>query len=93
MNSGDLKTVNCVEISKSNFFRITTLSLHSICSESKKKYQKHLFTCVCDTAKDLFGYSHSIKDQFLYRIGVVSVLYLVKKKYFKCIGISIALDI
>ena len=36
MNSGDLKTYKCVQISKSNFFTITILSLHSICSESKK---------------------------------------------------------
>ena len=36
MNSGDLKTYKYVKISKSNFFTITMLSLHSICSESKK---------------------------------------------------------
>ena len=36
MNSRDLKTSKYVKISKSNFFAITILSLHSICSESKK---------------------------------------------------------
>ena len=37
INSGDLKTYKRVKISKSNFFTITILSLHSICSESNKK--------------------------------------------------------
>ena len=36
MNSGDLKTYKSVKISKLIFFTITILSLHSICSESKK---------------------------------------------------------
>ena len=36
MNSGDLKTYKCVKIWKSNVLTITILSLHSICSESKK---------------------------------------------------------
>ena len=36
MNSGDLKRYKYVKISKSNFFTITILSLHSIHSESKK---------------------------------------------------------
>ena len=35
MNSGDHKTYKYVKISKSNFFAITILSLHSICLESK----------------------------------------------------------
>ena len=43
MNSGDLKMYKYVKISKSNFFTITLLSLHSICSESKK-YQSLIFT-------------------------------------------------
>ena len=42
MNSGDLKTYKCVKISKSNFFTITILSLHSICSESKKRILKKI---------------------------------------------------
>ena len=42
MNSGDLNTYKHVKISKSNIFTITMLSLHSICSESKKQF-KHLF--------------------------------------------------
>ena len=37
MNSGGLKTYKCVKISKSKFFTITIISLHSICKESKKK--------------------------------------------------------
>ena len=37
MNSGDLKTYKYVKITKSNFFTITILSLHSIYSESKKR--------------------------------------------------------
>ena len=37
MNSGDLKTYKCVKISKSNFFTIAMLSLHSMCSESKNQ--------------------------------------------------------
>ena len=53
MNSGELKTYKYVKISKSNFFMITILSLHSICSESKKLFQHVLnlktklksFTC------------------------------------------------
>ena len=35
MNSGDLKMYKYVKISKLNFFTITILSLHCICSESK----------------------------------------------------------
>ena len=40
MNSGDLKTYKSIKISKSNFFTITILSLHSICSESKKQLSR-----------------------------------------------------
>ena len=46
MISGDLKTYKNIQISKSNFFTITILSLNSICSESKNeilhKLQKNL---------------------------------------------------
>ena len=37
MNSGDLKTYKYFKISKLNFFSITILSLHSICSESNNQ--------------------------------------------------------
>ena len=37
MNSGDIKMYKYVKISKSNFFTITILSIHSTCSESKIK--------------------------------------------------------
>ena len=38
MSSGDLETYICVKISKSIFFAIAILSLHSICSESKNPF-------------------------------------------------------
>ena len=41
MNSGDLKTYEYVKISKSNFFTITILPLHTICSESKKEAKEN----------------------------------------------------
>ena len=45
MNSIDLKTYKFVKISKSNFFTITVLSIHNLCSESKNKYLKsEIFT-------------------------------------------------
>ena len=39
MNSEDLITYKYIKISKSNFFTIAILSLHSICSESKKGFK------------------------------------------------------
>ena len=39
MNSGDLKTYKYVKISKSNFFTITILFPHNVCSETKNAFK------------------------------------------------------
>ena len=68
MDSGDRKTYKYVKLSKSNFFTITVLSSHSICSECKKgERERKEKTLSCrvegaffESGKDLYSF---LKDR------------------------------
>ena len=84
MNSGDLKTYKCVKISKSNFFTITILFLHSICSESKKEERKkksRFYLMWRDSQHKKLLYVHNIiKITFYLRWNIIINNYFFHKE-------------